>query len=88
MVKAFQMDNGKGFIFGQWENFQFNGQWETFNITVSTQIALGDQMHPQYSASLAVLQAMDQSINGSVNQWKIVEITNQWSDFDNITDEL
>ena len=80
MVKALYLDNGKG--------FQFNGQWETFNITVSTQIALGDQMHPQYSASLAVLQAMDQSINGSVNQWKIVEITNQWSDFDNITDEL
>ena len=30
------LDNGKG--------FQFNGQWENFQFTVSTQLALGNQL--------------------------------------------
>ena len=61
MGKAFQMDNGKGFIFGQWENFQFNGQVGR-NFTVSTQIALGDQLlqHTHHS--------QPQMDNGKVHQ--------------------
>ena len=54
-LKIGSMENGKG--------FQFNGQWENFQFTVSTQLALGNQLQQHTRHQRGWLQAMDQNPN-------------------------